>query len=163
MGAVVDPADYFGLGGWLLNVDMAVFVVAVTMAVPPPAVVARVVGWGPLAVAGRYSLVLYIWHYPLFWYLSQNETDWGWRTRTFVAYAATLAIALVAQVVIERTTQRWLRSEKWRALDRGIGPGLLALAGRGRDAAWARLRGREPEQPGTHETASAGADERPAG
>ena len=30
MGAVVDEAGYFGLGGWLLNIDMFVFVLAVT-------------------------------------------------------------------------------------------------------------------------------------
>jgi peptidoglycan/LPS O-acetylase OafA/YrhL len=138
MGAVEDESGYFGLGGWLLNIDMAVFVLAVAMA-RPPRFLARTVGWGPLALAGRYSLVLYIWHYPLFWYLSKNETEWSWQTRTLLAYVITLLIAVVAQLLIERPVQRWLRSDKWHAMDRGIGPALVVAARRGKDEAWSRI------------------------
>jgi peptidoglycan/LPS O-acetylase OafA/YrhL len=146
MGAVVDPADYFGLGGWLLNIDMVVFVLAVAMA-RPPRFLEETVGWRPLAVAGRYSLVLYIWHYPLFWYMAKNQTQWSWQTRTLVAYLLTFAIAVGAQVFIERTSRRWLRSEKWHALDRGFGPAILDLARRGWAEGWARVRGRHQEHP----------------
>ena len=138
MGAVVDEAGYFGLGGWLLNIDMFVFVLAVTMA-RTPAFLTRTVGWGPLVTAGRYSLVLYIWHYPLFWYLSKNETEWSWQVRTVMAYLLTLVIAVLAQLLIERPTQRWLRSEKWHALDDGIGPALVRAARRGADEARERI------------------------
>jgi peptidoglycan/LPS O-acetylase OafA/YrhL len=145
LGAVVDESGYFGLGGWLLNIDMFVFVLAVAMATPPRFLTATV-GFAPLRLAGRYSLVLYIWHYPLFWYLSKDETGWAWGTKTFVAYALTLVIAIAAQVVIERPTQRWLRSEKWHALDDGVAPALLAAARRGRDEAWARLSARPADR-----------------
>ena len=132
LGAVVDESGYFGLGGWLLNINMFVWVLAVSMA-SPPALLNRTLGWGPLALAGRYSLVLYIWHYPLFWYLSKDETGMSWWQLTILAYVLTLVIAVVAQLVIERPTQRWLRSEKWHALDHGIGPALGDAARRGRD------------------------------
>ena len=139
MGAVVDEAGYFGLGGWLLNIDMFVFVLAASMATPPPYLLSRTLGWGPLVVAGRYSLVLYIWHYPLFWYLSKNQTEWSWQTTTLVAYALTLVIAVLAQVLIERPTQRWLRSEKWHALDQGIAPAVVRSARQGVDEAKERI------------------------
>ena len=150
LGAVEDESGYFGLGGWLLNIDVVVFVLAVALATPP-AYLTRTVGWGPLALAGRYSLVLYIWHYPLFWYLSKNETDWSWQTRTVLAYLATLVIAILAQLLIERPVQRWLRSEKWHALDRGFGPALLTLLRQGRDEALARIA--EARHPGQHRAA----------
>jgi peptidoglycan/LPS O-acetylase OafA/YrhL len=133
LGAVVDPSGYFGLGGWLLNIDMFVWVLAATLAVRPPTVLTYTIGLPPLAVAGRYSLVLYIWHYPLFWYLSKDEMGLRWWQLTLLAYALTLVLATAAQLLIERRTQRWLRSEKWQALDRGIGPALLEAAKRGRD------------------------------
>jgi peptidoglycan/LPS O-acetylase OafA/YrhL len=159
LGAVVDASGYFGLGGWLLNIDMFVWVLAVTMA-RTPAFLTRTVGWGPLALAGRYSLVLYIWHYPLFWYLSKDETGMSWWQLTGVAYLLTIVIAVLAQLVIERPTQRWLRSEKWHALDRGIGPALLVAARRGRDDVRDRIAAsRRGEPDPVAEEATAG-DER---
>lgn len=132
LGATVHADGYFGWGGLLLNIDMFVWVLAVTMSRPVP-FLTRTLGWRPLAVAGRYSLVLYIWHYPLFWFLSKEELGLGWWQLTAVGYALTLALAVVAQIFIERPTQRWLRSDKWHALDRGIAPALAAGARKGRD------------------------------
>ncbi|MEO6512187.1 MAG: acyltransferase [Nocardioides sp.] len=154
LGAVVDPSGYFGLGGWLLNIDMAVFVLAVALT-SPPRLLARTVGWGPLALAGRYSLVLYIWHYPLFWYFSKNDTEWSWQTRTLLSYLITLLISITAQLVIERPVQRWLSSDKWHALDRGIGPALVAAAIRVKDEAWSRIAGARERDPVVEEDALA--------
>jgi peptidoglycan/LPS O-acetylase OafA/YrhL len=84
--------------------------------------------------------VLYIWHYPLFWYLSKNETEWSGPTRTLLAYVITLLIAVATQLLIERPVRRWLASERWHAHDRGIGPALVAAARRGRDEARERIR-----------------------
>jgi peptidoglycan/LPS O-acetylase OafA/YrhL len=138
LGAVVDESGYFGLGGWLLNMDMFVWVLAVSIA-RPPAFLTNTIGWRPLVIAGRYSLVLYIWHYPLFWYLSKDETGLSWWKLTILAYILTLVISLTAQLVIERPTQRWLRSEKWQVFDRGIGPAILHGLKRGRDEARERI------------------------
>jgi peptidoglycan/LPS O-acetylase OafA/YrhL len=119
MWVVNDTGSYFGFGGWLLNLDLAVFVVTTSLA-SPRRVVQRVLGWGPLELVGRYSLVLYIWHYPIFFYLSRNAIDWSWQWRTLVGYGLTALIAVVTQRVIERPLQRWLSSPSWRALDDGF-------------------------------------------
>jgi peptidoglycan/LPS O-acetylase OafA/YrhL len=132
LGAVIEPSGYFGLGGWLLNLDMVVWVLAASMATPPW-FLTRTVGSLPLAVAGRYSLVLYIWHYPLFWYLSKDEMGLSWWRLTLLAYGLTLVISIAAQLIIERPTQRFLRSDSWQVFDRGIGPAVLHGVRRGRD------------------------------
>jgi peptidoglycan/LPS O-acetylase OafA/YrhL len=111
--ATLDAADYLGFGGTLLSIDTAVFVVAVSLA-KPPVVLERIIGWTLLVLAGRYSLVLYVWHYPLFWYVAKIDTDWSWQTRTVVAYALTFAVATLAQLVVERPLQRLLRSPRWQ-------------------------------------------------
>ena len=86
----------------------------------PRRIVQQVVGWGPLELVGRYSLVLYIWHYPIFFYLSRNTLDWSWPWRTVVGYGLTIVIAVVTQRLIERPLQRWLSSPSWHALDDGV-------------------------------------------
>ena len=123
--AVNDNADYVGAPGMVLAVAMAVLVVAICLA-PGRGVVAKVLGWAPLRIAGVFSLVLYVWHYPVFWYVAHQGHDWSWQMRTTVALIATVAIALIAQQLVERPLQRLLRSERWRTLDDGLGHAISA-------------------------------------
>jgi peptidoglycan/LPS O-acetylase OafA/YrhL len=104
----------------------------------------RTVGSGPLVTLGRYSLVLYLWHYPLFWYVAKLDTSWGWRERTTVAYALTLAFAVLATVLIERPLQRWLRADGWHVLDRGVAPAVAGAVRRPRRRA--AHAGRRPDR-----------------
>jgi peptidoglycan/LPS O-acetylase OafA/YrhL len=119
MGFTFRAEDYLGLGGVLLSIDVVVFVVAVTLA-KPPAFLEGTVGCTPLAIAGRYSLVLYIWHYPIFWYVAKLDTGWSWQTRTWVAYLLTFAVGTLAQLLVERPVQSLLSSPRWRRLDPDI-------------------------------------------
>lgn len=131
---------YFGLAGWALNLALATFVTCMTIADPPRRLSAAL-GWGPLVALGRYSLVLYIWHYPIFWYLSRNTPDWRWGWRTLVGYLATIVIAVVAQWLIERPVQRWLSSDFWEPFDRGLVGGTRTHL----SAQVARLRSRRQQ------------------
>lgn len=115
---------YFGLAGWLLNLTLAMFTVSVAMA-PPHRFVRVALASRLLVSLGRYSLVLYVWHFPIFWYVSRNTPDWSWQARTAVGYAATVVIAVLAQALIERPVQRWLGSEFWHPFDRGLLPGTM--------------------------------------
>ena len=140
MAWLVNESDaYLGLPGALLTVAVATVVVSTRLAAPW-ALVERVLGHAPAGVVGRFSLVLYIWHYPVFWYWSREGDDWSWQLRTAVALVASLAIALLAQALIERPTQRWLRSPRWHALDEGFGPAMATAVRRGRDQARTRIR-----------------------
>lgn len=137
MWAVNESERYFGLAGVTLNLTMAVFVVATALA-PARGWTDRVLGSGPAVLLGQYSLVLYVWHYPIFWYLSRNTAEWAWGWRTLVGYGATLVIGVVSQRLIERPVQRWLAAPGWRRLDDGLVPAarqaLVAAPGRVREA-----------------------------
>jgi peptidoglycan/LPS O-acetylase OafA/YrhL len=119
MWAVNDSAQYFGFAGWLLNLALALFAISSAVSEPQRRI-REMLSWQPLATLGRYSLVLYVWHFPIFWYLSRNTSDWSWGWRAAVGYGATVVIALLAQVVIERPVQRWLSSGFWTPFQRGL-------------------------------------------
>lgn len=118
MWAVNDAGDYFGFAGWLLNITLTVFVVTATQGSHQH--VTRTVGSAPLEYVGKWSLTLYIWHFPIFYYLARNTPDWSWQERTATGYAVTIVVAMMSQRLIERPLQRWLSSPAWRALDDGI-------------------------------------------
>jgi peptidoglycan/LPS O-acetylase OafA/YrhL len=149
MWAVNDSASYFGISGWLLNLALALFAISVALAEPDPRV-RRVLSLPVLSTLGRYSLVIYVWHFPIFWYLSRNTSDWAWGWRALVGYSATLVIALLAQWVIETPVQRWLASSFWRPFDAGLLAGtqhhLVAQYQRVRDGRRRQRPAEAPEQ-----------------
>lgn len=138
---VVQGSLFFGMGNVALNLLLIALLLALVV-VPPRGISATVLQWRPMVVLGSYSLVLYVWHYPIFWYLSRNYFEWSWQWRTVVAYLATAVIAVITQRLIERPLQRWLRSESWHAMDHGLLPAVGTWA---RDRTRSLLKG-SPQQ-----------------
>ena len=126
--ATVDDVQFFRLAGDLVDVALAVFVVACTIA-PVSAGLTRVVGFAPLAALGRRSLSLYIWHFPVYMYLYNHTESWSYQLRTVVAFSLTVAIAVVNDRTVEHWVGRALVDPRWSRLDRGIPAYLGALAG----------------------------------
>lgn len=125
--ATADVSAYFHLPGVLLDLALAGVVVGASLA-PAPGAVARIIGNRPMAFLGRHSLSLYLWHYPVFWFLSRHSASWEWEVRALVGFALSGVAALISERLVERRVQAALDSPRWRATDAGLLPYLLAEA-----------------------------------
>ncbi len=111
LAVLVNSANsYLGVFGELLAAVVGLILVGVGLgAVPRMARVA--LGWHPLRFLGRTSLVLYVWHYPVLWYVWRRLDGQAWPTKLALAVLLTLAAAVPAQLLIEAPVQRWLRRQ----------------------------------------------------
>jgi peptidoglycan/LPS O-acetylase OafA/YrhL len=115
----VSNESYFSWWGIALDVVLASFVVACTLA-PLPGMVTTVLGRGPLAYLGRESLAIYLWHYPVFFFVAHHTSDWRWQARTVAALLLLTAVVIVSNVLVERRVRRALNSEAWDRFAWGI-------------------------------------------
>jgi peptidoglycan/LPS O-acetylase OafA/YrhL len=122
----IDDVKFFRLAGDLVDLSLAVFMVACTIA-PVSVGLSRVLGIAPLALVGRRSLSIYIWHFPIYMYLYHHTEAWSWQLRTAVALALTVGIAVLNDRTVEHWVGRTLLDPRWSRLDRGIPAYLSAL------------------------------------
>jgi len=112
---------YLRWAGTVLEWDLAVFMVAVALGAGSGFLSAGI-GNGVATWLGRNSLLIYIWHYPVFSFVARHTKGggWTWEGRTVVAMTATAAICVAADRVLERRVVAWLRRPGWRDLDDGV-------------------------------------------
>ena len=110
---------FLAWGVTLLEIDLALLFGATALLLEAPRAVA-VMSARPLAFLGRHSLLLYIWHYPLFTFLSRHTEDWSWPARTLVALMLTVAVSLLAHRLVERRATEALKHPRWTALQDGM-------------------------------------------
>lgn len=111
--------SYMGPGGAALDLTLALFAMACTMR-PPPAALVVVLGRRPLTFLGRHSLSIYLWHYPVFWFVSRHTSSWHWETRLAVALSITAVAVYVSERLVETRVQRILDSPWWRPENGGL-------------------------------------------
>jgi peptidoglycan/LPS O-acetylase OafA/YrhL len=126
---------FLAWGVTLLEIDLALLFGATALLVEAPRPVAALSA-RPLAFLGRHSLLLYIWHYPVFTFLARHTEDWGWLPRTAVALLLTVVVSLLAHRLVERRATELLRHPMWADADRGV----VAFAGIRAQALWSRAR-----------------------
>jgi peptidoglycan/LPS O-acetylase OafA/YrhL len=121
-----EDMSYLRWGGTVLEWDLVLFFVAVALGGSSTLVV-RVAGNGVATWLGRNSLLLYIWHYEVFTFVSRHTrgSGWTWEGRTVVGLAATVAVCVAADRLLERRVTAWLRRPGWRTLDDGVPRWLL--------------------------------------
>jgi peptidoglycan/LPS O-acetylase OafA/YrhL len=130
---------YFEWPGAALDIALGLFVVSCTLA-PAPRAISVVLARRPLVFLGRRSLALYIWHYPVFWFVARHSEGWAWGWRTLVALAIALAAALISELTIERRVQRLLASDGWHELEAGVRPFITRRVRRGVERARSQVR-----------------------
>lgn len=110
---------FLAWGVTLLELDLALLFGAASLLTRMPRAVA-VMGARPLSFLGRHSLLLYIWHYPVFTFLSRHTEDWSWPARTLVALLLTVVVSLVAHRLVERRATQLLHDPRWNDLQDGF-------------------------------------------
>lgn len=114
---------FLGLGVTLLELDLAVLFGAVGLGGGSP--------WPlrsrALQLLGRNSLLLYIWHYPVFVFVERHAADLSWPMKSALGLAATAVVTLLTYWLLERRITTLMRHPAWRRLDAGIPQAFIGL------------------------------------
>jgi peptidoglycan/LPS O-acetylase OafA/YrhL len=110
-------ASYLQWGGTFLEIIVAGFLLCIVLTPPAPAV-DRVLGNRVLTTLGAMSLVIYLWHFPIFHFV-RRHADWPWGWKALVAFLATAAIAWLAHVIVEKPVSRLLARPVWDEVREG--------------------------------------------
>lgn len=62
----------------------------------------------PLVWLGRSSLVVYLWHFSVFWWVGTRLSDEPTWVKVSVSLVSLLVVTVVADRLVERPTRRWL-------------------------------------------------------
>ncbi len=101
-------SQYYKGQGVLINLATAVFVLATCHLGTGPARFMRVLTWPPLVWLGGASLAIYVWHYPLFWFIARHTHGWAWFARTLLGAASLAALSYLTQRYLDGPSKRWL-------------------------------------------------------
>jgi len=117
-----DPLLYQG-GLLACGVGVTIVIAAVTQPIAGP--LARLFSLSPLRFAGRISYGLYLWHWPIFTWLTVDRTGLAEPVLLPLQLALTLGISLLSYKVIEMPIRRGAMPP---TLARRAGPGFVAVA-----------------------------------
>ncbi len=87
---------------------VATLVVACLVVLDPLSSLARALGTRWLSWLGRASLVVYVWHYPIIFWVGRHTGTWTWTAQTIVALALLVAVTWASYRWVEQPARRWL-------------------------------------------------------
>jgi peptidoglycan/LPS O-acetylase OafA/YrhL len=90
----------------LLGVDVAVLILITTCVLAPAAVVTRIFSLRPIRALGVISYGVYLWHFPLFLWLTTASTGLSGALLLVFRVLVTLAVSTLSYVLIERPVRQ---------------------------------------------------------
>ena len=134
--------------GGLIACGLAVTLVIAAAIHPRRGPLHRILSWAPLRTAGLVSYGLYLFHWPVYVWLSEERTDLrGW-TLLAVRIAVTTALAVISYRVIEQPIRHGAGSvRRWRVVTPAIviavvGATIASTAGAPAQLTSVRIRGK---------------------
>lgn len=104
------PGDYHYLRGWGVAFTVVAGVtVAGLIAHQHPSRANEMLSGRALVGLGRASLVLFVWHLPVFAFVARHTSTWGWESRTIVALIVLAGLTFALTRWVEEPTRRWLK------------------------------------------------------
>jgi peptidoglycan/LPS O-acetylase OafA/YrhL len=114
-------------GGSLLFALLVAIVIAAVMCVPR-GMLGRAFSLRPLVAIGVVSYGIYLWHWPIIVYATEDRTGLSGHTLQVFQVALTLAAATGSYFLVERPIRRGFRTRRsWAWAPAGLAAGLLAL------------------------------------
>jgi peptidoglycan/LPS O-acetylase OafA/YrhL len=98
---------YFKGQGIVLAAATAAFVLAAAMDQSHHSPAARLFSALPLRSLGTVSLTLYVWHLPVYWFVSRHTTTWSNLSRTVVTVVALTVLVVVLHRFVDAPLKRW--------------------------------------------------------
>ncbi len=129
VGGLVLMDRAYGTSTWMfqggfLGVAICASLTILYLVTLPQSLVARGLGWGPIVYVGQISYGLYLWHYPIFlWITSQRSSLHG-----LALFALRVVVSVAAAVVSYHVIEMPIRRRAWPTSLRAVAVGVLALA-----------------------------------
>lgn len=97
------------LEGWSVAfVLVALALVAAVVLHERPSTVTRGLSAPWLAWLGRASLVIYVWHYPVIFFVGRHASTSSWLTQTVVVLVVVAGVTVASHRWVEEPVRRWL-------------------------------------------------------
>jgi peptidoglycan/LPS O-acetylase OafA/YrhL len=114
-------------GGSLLFALLVAVVIAAVMCAPR-GILVRIFAVRPLVAIGVISYGIYLWHWPIIVYTTEDRTGLSGHTLQLLQIVLTLAAATASYVLVERPIRHGLRTRRsWVWAPAGLAAGMLAL------------------------------------
>ena len=117
-----DPTSMYR-GGFVLVSVLAVLLVAAAW-LPGPRRLQSALSWAPLVALGKVSYGLYLWHYPIYLWLSPTRTGLSGAALLVLRITVSLAAAIPSYLFVERV----VREAPWFRGSRGTAAIVVAMA-----------------------------------
>ena len=104
-----DDQRFLGWGVTLLELDLALLLACIALG----GRTLTSTRLAPLSFLGRHSLIIYVWHYPVFVAVEARTRDWAWPPRAVVALVVLTALCVATHYLLERYVSRLLALPFW--------------------------------------------------